>query len=160
MRQSNQAGQVEQRPQFVIAVFDDWEALHGALISVATHAPLRAGAVLHARNDVPPQVSALALLKEMTHLHFAQSSQHITCSMGQLANELSTKLAKGARSIADALHGWLGSDQAEQLESHIENGRLVLWVEVRTSEDYSVVCGRLVQASPHMVGVCKIGFEA
>jgi hypothetical protein len=157
MQRSSEAGPAEYRAQFAIAVFDDWDALHAALANVA--APLSSGAVLLARGDVPPHASASGLLKETIHLHFRQSRQHITCTMGRLANELSTKAARGARSIAEALHAWLGFDQAEQLESHIEKGRLVLWVEVRTSEDYSIVCGRLVQASPHMVGLCKIGFE-
>jgi hypothetical protein len=159
MQRINEVGPAEHRAQFVIAVFDDWDALHGALVSVAAHAPLSTEVVLLARSDVPPHALASGLLKETTHLHFAQSRQHITCTIGQLANELSTKVATGAQSIAEALHAWLGSDQAEQLESHIEKGRLVLWVEVRTSEDYSIVCGMLVQASSHMVGLCKIGFE-
>ena len=153
-------GPTENRAQFVIAVFDDWDALQGILVGMEEHAPMLAGAVLHARKDIPPHASALRLLKEMTDFHFAQSPYHITCTIGQLAYELSSKLARGARSVAEALHSWLGSDQAGQLESHIEMGGLVLWVELRTTEDYSVLCGRLVQASPHMVGLCKIRFES
>jgi hypothetical protein len=160
MERTNDIAPTENRAQFVIAVFDDWDALQGILVGMEEHVPMLAGAVVHARKDIPPHASALRLLKEMTDLHFAQSPHHITCTMGQLAYELSSKLARGARSVAEALHSWLGSDQAGQLESHIEMGRLVLWVELRTTDDYSVLCGRLVQSSPHMVGLCKIRFES
>jgi len=34
--------------------------------------------------------------------------------------------------LADALHDWLGSNPAKQLESHLERGHLVLCVELRT----------------------------
>jgi hypothetical protein len=159
MQRSNEVGAAK-RAQFVIAVFDDWDALQTVLLSMEPNALVRAGSVLHARKHIPPHGSALPVLKETTDLHFAHSPQHITCTIGQLAHELSVKLAGGARSVAEALHSWLGSDQAGQLVSHIEMGRLVLWVEVQTSEDYSVVCGRLVQASPHMVGLCDIKFES
>ena len=62
--------------------------------------------------------------------------------------------------MTDALHGWFSSDQAGQLQNHIGKGRLVLCLQLRTPEDFSVVCGRLVQTSPHMVELCNIKFEA
>jgi len=148
------------RAQFVVAVFDDWQALHSVLVDMESRERARSGAVLHARKDIPPQTSALGMLKEMKELHFVHARQHIVCTMGQLAQELSLRSAGGARSIGEALRAWCGADQAGQLENHIEQGRLVLWVELRSSEDYSVVCGMLVQASPHMVGLCSVNFES
>src|SRR5262249_14772567 len=121
---------------------------------------MRSGAVLHARKDIPPQASALGLLKKMAQLHFARSPRHIGCTVGQFAEGLSARLSRGALSLADALHGWLSTEQDAQLVSHIEKGHLVLCVEPRTSEDFSLVCGRLVQASPHMVALCNIRFES
>ena len=49
------------------------------------------------------------------------------------------------------------SDQAEQLQTHIGRGHLVLCLQLGTPEDFSVVCGRLVQASPHG-RLCNIKF--
>lgn len=146
--------------QFVVAVFDDWETLHAVLVELEADSTMRAGAVLHARKDIPPQASALGLLKKMAQLSFARSPRHIGCTAGQFAEGLSARLSRGALSLADALHGWLSSEQALQLESHIEKGHLVLCVELRTFEDFSLVCGRLVQASPHMVALCNIRFES
>ena len=145
--------------QFVVAVFDDWDALHAILLELESDKVAHPVALLHARRDVPPKVSASSLLEQMTELHFERSHQHIACTMGQLAEAIATRLTGGARTLADALHDWLGSNQAKQLESHLERGHLVLSVELRTSDDFSVVCGRLVHASPHKVELCNINFK-
>ena len=145
--------------QFVVAIFDDWDTLHAVLQELESDKAAQPVALLHGRKDVPPKVSASSLLKQMTELHFARSRQHIACTMGQLAEALTTRLTGGARTLADALHDWLGSNQAKQLESHLERGHLALCVELRTSDDFSFVCGRLVEASPHMVELCNINFN-
>jgi hypothetical protein len=44
--------------QFVVAVFDDWDALHAVLAGLKSDITLRSGAVLHARNDAPPVESS------------------------------------------------------------------------------------------------------
>jgi hypothetical protein len=140
--------------RLAVAVFDDWDTLETVLVEMEADAALRAAAVLHARGDIPANASAFNLLKRMTELHFERSRQHIACTVGPLAEELAAQVARGARSLADALHDWVGSDRAGQLQSHVERGRFLLCVELRTSEDFSVVCGRLVQASQHMVELC------
>jgi hypothetical protein len=48
----------------------------------------------------------------------------------------------------------VSSEQARTLEWHIESGRLVLWLEASTQEDFETACALLVQASPHLVGIC------
>jgi hypothetical protein len=95
----------------------------------------------------------------MTELRFERSRQHIACTVGQLAEALSLRVARGSPTLADALEDWLGFNQARQLERHLERGHLALCVELRTSDDFSVICGKLVQASPHMVELCTIDFK-
>jgi hypothetical protein len=146
--------------QFAIAVFDDWDALQTVLEDIAVHEPGRASIVLHGRMDDPPPAVRSGLLNEVIELHFERSTQCIRCTRGEVAEELAARLTGGARSLADALHSWLSPDQAGQLQSHIEKGRLVLWLQLPTSEEFGAVCGRLVQASPHMVGICNINFKA
>jgi|SRR5215471_9553963 len=146
--------------QFVVAVFDDWDTLHSVLLEMQSDSAVQPVALLHARMDVPAKVSASSLLKQMTELRFERSRQHIACTVGQLAEALSARLAGGARTLADALGDWLGPQQARQLESHLERGHLVLCVELRTSDDFAVTCGRLVQASPHMVELCNINLKS
>lgn len=145
--------------QFVVAVFDDWDTLHAVLLELETDKVAQPVALLYTRRNVPPKVTASSLLRQMTELHFERFHKHIACTTGQLAEALATRLRGGARTFADALHDWLGSNQAKQLESHLERGHLVLCVELRPSDDFSVVCGRLVQASPHMVELCNINFK-
>jgi hypothetical protein len=36
------------------------------------------------------------------------------------------------------------------------SGRVVLWLPPATPEDFETLCARLVQASPHVVGLCTI----
>jgi len=144
---------------FVVAVFDDWHTLHAVLLELENDKAAQPMALLHARRDVPPKASASRLLKQMTELNFERSRQHIACTRGHLTEALAARLTGGARTLADALPDWLGSNQAKQLESNVERGHLVLCVELRTPDDFSVVCGRLVQASPHMVELCNINFN-
>ena len=146
--------------KLVVAVFDNWETLHAVLMEMESDNAVQPMALLHARRDVPPKVSTLSVLKQMTELRVERSRQHFACTMGQLAEALSARLARGARTLADALHDWLGASQAKQIESHLERGHLVLCVELRTSDDFSVVCGRLVQASPHLVELCNINLKS
>ena len=50
----------------------------------------------------------------------------------------------------------MSRDHADELQRHIEKGRLVLWFELAKAQDLGVVCGRLIQTSPHVVGLCNI----
>jgi len=138
--------------QLVVAVFDDWEKLHPVLTWIEEEAP-RPAALLHTRKDVPPDVLGSRLLKQMTELRFKRPLQRIACTMGALANALSRRSVKGGATLADALDDVLGATQAKQLESHLESGHLVLCVVLRTHDDLSVVCGKLAQSSPHMMGL-------
>jgi hypothetical protein len=64
----------------------------------------------------------------------------------------------GAVSLANALRVWLSSEQARELASHVDKGHVVLWLELRTSEEFGDLCGRLVQASLHLIELCNIKF--
>jgi hypothetical protein len=156
MREGRGRGSDRSGAQLVVAVFDDWDALLAILVGMETDMKLRPAVVLHARNDIPAKAAAFSSLRQTTELRFERSRQQIACTVGWLAGELSVRLAKGARSLADALHDWVDSDRAGQLESHVEKGRFLLCVELRTSEDFSIVCGRLAKASPHMVELWNV----
>jgi len=145
--------------QYVIAVFDDWDALQAVLDDMSAGEFDRFGTLLHARKEDPPPAMRRGLLKEITELQFVASRQRISCTKGEVAAELAARLAHGARSLGDALHSWLSADQAWQLQSHIEKGRLIVWLHLPTSEEFGIVCGRLVQASPHVVGLCNINLK-
>ena len=121
--------------QFVIAVFDDWAALQAVLDVMGGPELDRFSAVLHAREDDPPTALSSGLLKEIIDLPFERSTLGMRCTSGEFAVKLAARLAGGAQSLAEALEGWLSTDQAWQLQSHIEKGHLALWLRLRPSED-------------------------
>jgi hypothetical protein len=86
--------------QFVIAVFDDWEALQAVLDEMGAPELHRLGAVLHAREDNPPPALNSGLLREMIDLPFEPSAPGMRCTRGEFAEELAARLAGGARSLA------------------------------------------------------------
>jgi hypothetical protein len=144
------------RNQCLIAVFDDWDALTRVLGELGGKEWDHTAAVLHKRRDEPAGETASWLLQDTTELRFAASVEHVHCTTGNLARELAARSAGGAHSLAEALRGWLTSEQARELEWHIERGRLVLWLRPAASEDFGAVSARLIKASPHLVGLCTI----
>ena len=59
--------------------------------------------------------------------------------------------AAGASDLAHALRGWVSPEQAKELQSHVERGRLMLWLQPSRPEDFETVCAQMVQTSPHLV---------
>jgi hypothetical protein len=80
----------------------------------------------------------------------------LRCTAGTLAHALAAQSARGARRLAGALKEWVSGEHADALQRHIEQGRLVFWFELAQTEDLELVCGRLVQTSPHVVGMCNL----
>jgi hypothetical protein len=143
--------------QSVIAVFDDWESLQ-AVLEQLTDGETRGGTTVlfsPARTG-PPVTASPRLLNEAVELHFVTARQRICCTTGEVAEALGESLAGGARSLGDALCRWLHTDQAWLLESHVEKGHLVLWLQPSTSDQFGKLCGRLVQASRHLVELCNL----
>jgi len=145
--------------QLLVAVFDNWDALQAVLMEIESCKATKSMALLHGRRDVPAQMSASSLLTKAVELRFERSRQPITCTAGPVFEALSARVARGARTLADAFNGWLGSNQAKQVESHLDRGHLILCIELCTSDGFSVVCGSLVKASPHIVELCEIDFK-
>lgn len=149
----------ETTSRFVIAVFDEWDNLHAALEDLSLHGIAPRGAVLFARDDGPQSTSPELIsffIAETTELPFLSATQKVRCTAGAFAHELSAHSAHGPRGLAGALRAWVSREHADELQRHIEKGRLVLWFELAEPQDLGVVCGRLVQTSPHVVGMCSI----
>ncbi len=147
------------RSQFVIAVFDNWNAVESLLANVGSDKIGRFGALLHTRADEPSALADSWLMQDMTELHFAGSRRRVRCTAGRLAAQLATRSAGGAHNLAHALRGWVSPEQAKELEWHIESGRLVLWLQPSRPEDFETVCAQMVQASPHLVELCDAGLN-
>ena len=148
--------------RFVIAVFDEWDALHTALEDLGMHGIAPRGAVLFARDDGPDSAQSSSpgpisfFTAETTELPFLSAKQKVRCTAGVLAHELTARSDRGVRRLGGALRAWVSREHADALQRHIEKGRVVLWFELAQPQDLGVVCGRLVQTSPHVVGMCNI----
>lgn len=151
----------ETASRFVIAVFDAWDNLHAAIEDLHLNGIAPRGAVLFARDDKPdagrassPEVISV-FLAETTELPFLSPKRRVLCTAGTLAQELAARAGRGIRRLAEALGAWVGREHADALQRHIEMGRLVLWFELAQPSDLGIVCGRLIQTSPHVVGMCN-----
>ena len=145
--------------QFVIAAFDDWDAVKSLLASLESDKIGRFCALLHTRADEPPMPAISWLVQDMTELRFAASCSRVRCTAGGFAARLAARSGGGARDLAHALRGWVSADQAEVLQRHLQGGRLVLWLQPSRPEDFETVCARMVQASPHMVELSDAEFN-
>jgi hypothetical protein len=147
--------------QSVIAVFDDWESLQAVLKELADEKTRGGTTVLFSPARAGPPVTASPQpLNEAVELHFVTARQRICCTTGEVAEALGKSLAGGARSLGDALCRWLHADQAWLLESHVEKGRFILWLQPSTSDQFGKLCGRLVKASRHLVELCNLKSRA
>ena len=131
--------------RFLIAVFDEWEAVGRVLADLGPEKIGRAGALLHIRKDEPPTLTASWLVQDMAELRFAGFRESMRCTAGRLAEALAKRSAGGVDDLAGALRGWMSSEQAREVQWHVEKGRIVLWLEPPTSEDVDSACARLVQ---------------
>jgi hypothetical protein len=53
----------------------------------------------------------------------------------------------------------MSARQAADLQSHIEHGRILLWVQPVDSEEFGCLCAHLVRSSPHVVDVCEVPLD-
>lgn len=157
--------------QFAVATLDGWESLRAVLddlkaegVEVEVAVMLTADARARARACIeagePAAGAGSALLDHTVELRFPSSQQLAYCTAGKLADALSRRRAQGARSLADALTGWLTHHQAVELHNQIGRGRLVLWLELSDAEHRGLICGRLVRASVDIVELCSIQLSA
>jgi hypothetical protein len=139
----------------VVAAFDRWEDLRSALELIESSAGCCFRAVLHARQDAADNCWLFEVVDEVAAVDSMRQRSCKTRERGPLANALSARFASGARTLTEALQEWMSADQAAHLEKHVDRGRLLLWVQPVGSEQFGCVCGRLVQASTHVVDVCE-----
>jgi hypothetical protein len=146
--------------RLLIAAFDGWQALRSALQSICAGEMCCFKAVLHARTDVPADSWLRECVNEVAKVEGTPSiRQRIARGDGVLAGALTRAFAQGARSLAMALRPWMSAGQAADLQSHIERGRVLLWVQPVDSEEFSCLCAHLVRSSPHVVDVCEVPLD-
>lgn len=86
-------------------------------------------------------------------LAFPDSRQPICCTAGTLAQALAQRAGAGAASLQAALSHWLIPRHAAQLQAAVDQGRVVLWVQIVDSEAERRAYRSLLAGSSQSVGV-------
>ena len=135
--------------QLAVAVFDDWPALQAVIDDLCGSCGSCPSAIVLSR-DMPDMPENLNLPADVARMRFG-SGLYATCSRGRIADELATRLSQRPHTLAHALHDWLPLDQSWKLKYHIEQGQLILLLELRGHDDHEALCGILVRHSPHII---------
>jgi hypothetical protein len=146
--------------RLLVAAFDEWPDLRSALASIRSGDGCCFRAVLHARKDLPAEPWLREWVNEIAKVEaMPPGRRRIARGDGALAGTLAKAFAHGARSLAKALRPWMSARQAEDLQTHIELGRVLLWVQPVDAEEFGCLCAHLVRSSPHVVDVCEISLD-
>lgn len=136
-------------PRFAVAAFDSWAVAQTTLHELRQGSkPLLDISYLGLRNvlsELPPDA--------LRDLPFPDSIATVVCSAGPVAEQLSAKVSVGAQSLESALTTWLIPRHAAQLQQTVNNGQIVVWVQLRDPEDERRACRTLLTGGCHSVGV-------
>jgi hypothetical protein len=139
--------------RFAVAAYDSWSGVHTTL-----HDLCAGGSTINELNCLglhrvlaagPGVEHALPLRA----LPFQKSPELISCTLGPVAERLAQRLALGAPSLQVALSHWLIPRHAAQLQNTVQDGRLVLWVQLFDAEDERRAYQALLARSATSVGV-------
>jgi hypothetical protein len=142
--------------RFAVAAFDTWEGVEAALrdLSLGGTAP-RNFNYLGLRRVLAGTGKARADAKP-TSLHelpFPGNPDLIGCTPGPLADRLAGRLENGAQTLKAALGHWLIPRHAAHLQDGVENGKIILWVQLFDNEDERRAYQSLLKTSSNSVGV-------
>ncbi len=138
--------------QFAIAAFDT-----SAEVEKALHALNAAGKAL---NDVT-YLGLGRVLAEKTGeirqtlrtLVFPGNVHPIACTAGPVADRLAGRLEVGAATLDTALSRWLIARHAAHLQKAVEDGKILLWVQLFDNDDERRAYESLLATSSNSVGV-------
>jgi hypothetical protein len=137
--------------RFAIAAFDTWPEAQKAL-----HALNAGGKTL---DDVSYLAQERVLRdskatngRQTVHL-FGQTGSGIGCSAGPVADRLAGRLASGATTLKVALGRWLIARHAAHLQQAVEEGKILLWVQLFDNDDERRAYRSLLATSSNSVGV-------
>jgi hypothetical protein len=137
--------------RFAIAAFDTWPEAQKAL-----HTLKAAGKAL---NDVSYLAQERVLgepkdsnARQTVHL-FGETGRGIGCSAGPVADRLTGRLASGATTLKAALGCWLIARHAAHLQQAVEEGKILLWVQLFDNDDERRASQSLLATTSNSVGV-------
>jgi hypothetical protein len=137
--------------RFAIAAFDTWAEAQKAL-----HALNAGGKKI---NDVSYLAQQRILEdavtsngRQVVHL-FGGTDGGIGCSAGPVADRLAGRLASGATTMKAALGRWLIPRHAAHLQQAVDEGKILLWVQLFDNDEERRAYQSLLATSSNSVGV-------
>jgi hypothetical protein len=94
-----------------------------------------------------------AARSSLQDLPFPNNAQPLACTEGAIAQHLIQKLDGGALTLQTALSTWLIPRHALQLERAVEDGGVLIWVQLYNNEDERNAYRILLSAGCTLVGV-------
>jgi hypothetical protein len=82
--------------------------------------------------------------RQLRELAFGQSPDVVCCTPGILAERLDGGLAKGAATVGNAFSRWLPPQAAQRIQQSINDGLLLVWVQVFDANDERRACTGLL----------------
>jgi hypothetical protein len=139
----------QDRPlRFAVAAFNTLNAAQTVSLELASIA------------NSPGKVSYLGLHEvldagtaELQKLPFPVNRALVACSDGLVADRLAARLGGGAGSLREALATWLIPRHAAEIERAVENGDVIVWVQLQDDEEERRAYRTLLAAGCHSVGV-------
>jgi hypothetical protein len=146
------------RARFAMATFDSWQGVAGAV------------ADLRGRGVDPGTIGYLALGRVLAadaesggaaqELPFPQRRDPVSCTPGVLAHRLEERIRQGAPTLRAAIGAWFVERHADEIEAAVEEGRILVWVQLFSAADERRACQGLLAHSSDGVGVNDLPADA
>jgi hypothetical protein len=150
--------------RFAVASFENWSGIHTTLQDLSSGGSKPSDLTCLGLHRVLAQGGGLTSAAPsigLRELPFQNSPELIGCTFGPVADRLAWRLGLGAPTLQSALAHWLIPRHAAQLQGAVENGRIILWVQLFDNDDERRAYQSLLARSSNSVGVHDlIGGEA
>jgi hypothetical protein len=148
------------RPQATLQVTQDHPLRFAVAAFNTLDAAQRASLEFASIPAAPSKLSYLGLhevldagVANLQELPFPANRGLVACSKGLVAERLAARIGGGAKSLRGALATWLIQRHAAEIERAVENGDIVVWVQLQDNEDERRAYRTLLAAGCHSVGV-------
>jgi hypothetical protein len=142
--------------RFAVAAFDTWSGVNTTLQDLRSSGSTLGDLDCLGLHRVLAQRGELTASKpsmRLRELPFQKSPQLISCTSGPVAERLAWRLALGAPTLQSALSHWLIPRHAAHLQAAVEDGRIILWVQLFDNDDERRAYQSLLARSCNSVGV-------
>jgi hypothetical protein len=140
--------------RFAVGIYDAWpDALASVQELIAAGLAREAFSFLGLHRVLAPAARRSGSDSPLLDLPFPRSAELVAGTTGPVSSRLASRLAAEADSLQTALRPWLIQRHAAQLEEAIAAGKIVLWVQLASSEDEQRAYQSLLARSSNSVGV-------